>query len=109
MIKKQHDALPRLSEKELIILEMLICNGEKFGLQLVEESGGRLGKGTIYVSLNRLTKKGYVESREEPREHPEIGIPRRKYWVTGLGQMVYKANTVALEFLNSEMVLEGAV
>jgi PadR family transcriptional regulator, regulatory protein PadR len=88
---------PKLSSKEMKALEMLIHNGEMFGLEMVEASEGELKRGTIYVTLSRMSDKGYIESREEPRTAPEIGIPRRKYWATGLGEGVYKANVRANE------------
>lgn len=96
---------PKLSQKEMLILEMLIGKGEMFGLEMVEASEGDLKRGTIYVTLQRMGDKGYIESREEPRQSPEIGIPRRKYWATGLGEKVYQTNLKAREFFN-EFALE---
>ena len=62
----------------------------KYGLELVEESDGALKRGTIYVVLNRLEEKGYVDSvKEEPL--PGITIPRRLYKATGHGVRVFKA------------------
>ncbi|MCB1025412.1 MAG: helix-turn-helix transcriptional regulator, partial [Acidobacteria bacterium] len=83
---KNNKELPRLSKKELIILELLVNTGEMYGLEMVKESQGNLKRGSIYVLLSRMAEKGYVESREEPREFPEIGIPRRKFWATGIGE-----------------------
>jgi len=51
--------------------------------------------------------KGYIESREEPRQMPEVGIPRRKYWATGLGERVYQTNVKAQEFFNSDFAWGG--
>ena len=98
------DEFPRLSQKELLVLELLLSKDEMFGLEMVEASEGGLKRGTIYVTLQRMADKGYVESREEPRTMPEIGIPRRKYFATGLGQRVYRANVKALEFFNTDLV-----
>jgi len=98
---------PKLSRKEMLILEMLIGKGEMFGLEMVEASSGELKRGTIYVTLQRMGDKGFVESREEPRQIPEIGIPRRKYSATGLGEKVYQTNLKAQEFFNSEMIWGG--
>ncbi|HEY0461543.1 MAG TPA: helix-turn-helix transcriptional regulator [Pyrinomonadaceae bacterium] len=98
---------PKLSRKEMLILEMLIGKGEMFGLEMVETSEGELKRGTIYVTLQRMGDKGYIESREEPRSLPEIGIPRRKYSATGLGEKVYQTNLKAQEFFNSELVWGG--
>lgn len=98
---------PKLSRKELKILELLTSNGEMYGLEMVESSEGELKRGTIYVTLQRMGDKGYTGSREEPRELPEIGIPRRKYSATGLGERVYQTNLKAQEFFNSELALGG--
>ena len=107
-MKNKGNEFPKLSSKEMLILEMLIGKGEMFGLEMVETSEGELKRGTIYVTLQRMGDKGYIESREEPREHPEIGIPRRKYWATGLGERVYQTNLKAREFFNSDFALGGA-
>jgi PadR family transcriptional regulator, regulatory protein PadR len=96
---------PKLSSKEMKTLEMLIHNGEMFGLEMVEASAGELKRGTIYVTLSRMCDKGYLDSREEPRQAPEIGIPRRKYWATGLGEKVFEANLRAIEIFR-ELALE---
>ena len=102
-----NNEFPKLSPKEMLTLEMLISNGEMFGLEMVEASEGELKRGTIYVTLQRMSDKGYIESREEPRTMPEIGIPRRKYSATGLGERVYQTNLKAQEFFNSELAWGG--
>jgi len=89
--------LPSLSRKEALILEMLVSGRrELYGLEMVDASNGELKRGTIYVTLQRLQEKGLIESRQEARTAPEIGIPRRLYQITGLGQRVWKANQAAL-------------
>lgn len=99
--------LPSLSNKELLILEMLTskdlngCKREMYGLEMVEASKGELKRGTIYVTLQRMTDKGYVASRVEPRTQPEIGIPRRLYSITGLGEVVFKAYQDAARLLDA--------
>ena len=106
-MKDKNNEFPRLSRKEFLILGMLIGRGEMFGLEMVETSEGELKRGTIYVTLQRMGDKGYIESREEPRSMPEIGIPRRKYLATGLGERVYPTNVKALEFFNSDFAWGG--
>ena len=103
-MNNKNNEFPRLSSKEFLILGMLIEKGEMFGLEMVGASEGELKRGTIYVTLQRMGDKGYIESREEPRSMPEIGIPRRKYLATGLGEKVYQTNLKAQEFFNSELV-----
>ena len=103
----KNNEFPKLSRKEFLILQLLINKGEMYGLEMVEASDGKLPRGTIYVTLQRMGDKGYVESREEPREYPEIGIPRRKYVATGLGGRVFQTNLKAQEFFSSEMAWGG--
>ncbi len=98
---------PKLSKKEFLVLGMLIGKGEMFGLEMVEASDGELKRGTIYVTLQRMSDKGYIESREEQRTQPEIGIARRKYSATGLGERVYQTNVKAHEFFNSDFAWGG--
>jgi PadR family transcriptional regulator PadR len=76
--------------KERLILELL-QEGERYGLQLVEESEGRLKRGTVYVTLGRMEEKGYVESRLEEARAGQSGLPRRLYRPTGLGRRVLQA------------------
>jgi DNA-binding PadR family transcriptional regulator len=88
--------LPPLSPKESLILEMLIGRGrELFGLEMVEGSNGALKRGTIYVTLQRMQEKGFIDSKPEPRVAPEIGIARRMYWATGMGERVFAAYQAA--------------
>ncbi len=107
MNNNNQNEFPKLSKKEFLILGMLISKGEMFGLEMVEASDGELKRGTIYVTLQRMGDKGYIESREEPRAQPEIGIPRRKYSATGLGERVYRTNVKAQEFFNSDFAWGG--
>ncbi len=101
--------LPRLSRKESAILELLVSKGEMYGLEMVNASEGKLKRGSIYVLLSRMAEKGYVDSRAEKREYPEIGIPRRKFWATSLGENAFNANQKAQEFFEAQLGLEGAV
>ncbi len=80
---------PRPSKKELLILEMLIRNGEMYGLEMVKASSG-LKRGTIYVTLGRMADKGWVQSRQV-KEAGVSGLPRRLFQTTELGSRVYDA------------------
>lgn len=83
--------IPSLSEKEFLIMNLLIGSPRlMYGLQLVEQSEGKLKRGTIYVTLNRLEEKGYVESKKEEAESGVV-TPRRLYKATGLGVKVFNA------------------
>lgn len=79
------------SVTERLIVEMLAARDEMFGLQMVEMSGGRLKRGTVYVTLGRMQEKGYLESRQEPLPEGAIGLPRRLYRPTGLAMRILAA------------------
>jgi PadR family transcriptional regulator, regulatory protein PadR len=80
-----------VSRVERLILELLAAEGEAFGLQLVERSGGRLKRGTVYVTLGRMQEKGYLDSRQEALPEGAIGLPRRLYRPTAYALRVLEA------------------
>jgi len=96
-------ALPRLSAKESLILDLLTRDGELYGLQLVAASKGRLKRGTVYVTLGRMEDKGYVTARAEDAPDGAGGLPRRLYEVTPFGVRVLKAWTTLLHHLAPEL------
>jgi len=83
-----------LPRKERLILEMLVSGEPMYGLQLVEQSAGALKRGTVYVTLGRMEAKGLVESEQEQLPPGAIGLPRRRYKPTGLGERMLRAWTV---------------
>jgi PadR family transcriptional regulator PadR len=94
------------SGKETIALELLQSSGEMYGLEMVKASDGTLGRGTIYVILDRLEDKGFVKSRAE-KQPGEAGMPRRLYKITGLGQRALKAAQSARSIMAGKPVLIG--
>jgi DNA-binding PadR family transcriptional regulator len=62
-----------------------------FGLQLVALSDGALKRGTVYVTLGRMETKGFVRSEQEAMPPGAIGLPRRLYYPTPLGERVVRA------------------
>ena len=95
--------LPSISGSESFILDLLRAR-ERFGLELVEASGGRLKRGSIYVTLGRMETKGFVESRQEARVPGAIGLPRRMYRATPYGLKVREA----YRLLNDALALKPA-
>ena len=82
--------LPSISNTESLVLDLLEAR-ERFGLELVDHSRGRLKRGSIYVMLGRMETKGFVESRQEERAPGAIGLPRRLYRATAYGLKVRDA------------------
>jgi DNA-binding PadR family transcriptional regulator len=79
-----------MSATEALLLD-LMGDGERFGLELVATSGGRVKRGSVYVTLSRMEAKGFVESRQEERAPGAIGLPRRLYKCTAYGATVRQA------------------
>jgi len=90
--------LPSISTTEALIVDLL-GGDERFGLDLIGRSGGRLKPGTIYVTLTRMEAKGFIESRQEAREPESGGLPRRLYRVTAYGARVRAAHQLLCEAL----------
>ncbi|MDE3154873.1 MAG: PadR family transcriptional regulator [Acidobacteriota bacterium] len=91
-----------LPRKERLILELLATGGPMYGLQLVERSDGALKRGTVYVTLGRMEAKGLLQSEQEPLPAAGIGLPRRIYRPTALGQRVLRAWTAYARELAAE-------
>ncbi|MGE0444785.1 MAG: PadR family transcriptional regulator [Vicinamibacterales bacterium] len=90
--------LPSISPTESLILDLLESR-ERFGLELVDQSAGRLKRGSVYVLLGRMETKGFVESRQEERAPGAIGLPRRMYRATAYGLKVRDAYRLLREAL----------
>lgn len=82
--------LPSISTTEALIMDLL-REGERFGLELVDQSGGTLKRGSVYVILARMEAKGFVTSRLDDRPAPPVGATRRLYAATGYGVQVHHA------------------
>ena len=82
--------LPSISGTESLLLDLLE-DRERFGLELVERSGGAVKRGSVYVLLARMEAKGFVESWQEERAPGAIGLPRRMYRATSYGLKVRAA------------------
>jgi DNA-binding PadR family transcriptional regulator len=90
--------LPSISATESLILDLLEIS-ERYGLELVDAAGGRLKRGSIYVTLGRMEGKGFVSSRYEARALEAIGLPRRLYRPTAYGLKVRDAYRLLREAL----------
>lgn len=92
---------PTLPQTERLVLELLL-DGPDFGLNIVARSEGGLKRGTVYVTLARMERKGFITSEQEPQTPRAIGLPRRIYRVTPLGERALRAWATLLRTLASE-------
>jgi PadR family transcriptional regulator, regulatory protein PadR len=83
---------PSLSPVHYEILNLL-RSGEMYGLEMVKASK-MLKRGTVYVTLDRMTDKKWVTSRAIDNPN-EPGMPRRRYKMTALGQRILAAHDAA--------------
>lgn len=79
-----------LSTREHCVAIQLVGR-EKYGLELVADSNGKLKRNAIYVLLGRMEEKGLVEGWLELAPAGASGPPRRKYRLTGLGERALAA------------------
>ncbi|OFW44926.1 MAG: hypothetical protein A3J29_18180 [Acidobacteria bacterium RIFCSPLOWO2_12_FULL_67_14b] len=89
---------PSMSRTESLLLEML-RGRERYGLELVDASGGALKRGSVYVILARMEEKGFVDSWQEERAQGASGLPRRLYRATPYGLKVHDAFAMLREAL----------
>jgi PadR family transcriptional regulator len=90
--------LPSISATESLVMDLLL-GGERFGLELVEQSGGPLKRGSVYVILSRMEAKGFVTSRLDDRPQPPAGPTRRLYAATPYGRQVHQAYAILRQAL----------
>jgi DNA-binding PadR family transcriptional regulator len=109
--KREEEKIPSLSGKEALVLDLLLNRPSTgmYGLELVNVSGSRLKRGTVYVTLSRMEEKGYVESWQEEQRPDAAGLPRRLYRVSGYGQKVYEVWQLAREVGRLRAVEVGGV
>jgi DNA-binding PadR family transcriptional regulator len=88
-----------MSRTESIVMELL-RRSERYGLELVESSGGALKRGSVYVILARMEEKGFISSRQEERTPGSGGLPRRLYRATPYGLKVHDAFTILHDALS---------
>jgi DNA-binding PadR family transcriptional regulator len=80
------------SDKELLVLTLLRDAPKGlYGLELVKESGDRLKRGTVYVTLARLEDKGLIRSRTPATTGGHSGLPRPHYTLTAEGRKALDA------------------
>ena len=75
-------------DKEELILDLL-GDEEKFGFDLVKESDGALKRGTVYVILSRMEKRGAIVAREvkvihEIEEEDRHWVNKRRLYRRGI-------------------------
>ena len=79
-----------------------------YGLELVAQSGSRLKRGTVYVTLGRMQQKGLVAAEPEKFADDSGLVPRRMYRATPYGLRVLHVWTMAARSLAWEAAVMTA-
>ena len=76
--------------EELVLLAVGILNGEAYGITVSDEiethSGRKVSISTIHTTLNRLEKKGFIESYKGGAEPVRGGRSKRLYRINLAGE-----------------------
>lgn len=76
--------------EHLVLLAVLRHPDGAFGLQIArdleERAGRRVSRGALYATLERLSRKAYVEWTVEDGGPDRGGHPRRRFAVTDTGR-----------------------
>lgn len=97
--------------EHMLLWTVLRLGDEAYGLgvrdHLEEVAGRSVARGSVYVTLDRLVKKGYLESWLGDPDEQRAGRARRYFRVTADGKAALRESRDALVSLWSGV--EGAV
>jgi PadR family transcriptional regulator, regulatory protein PadR len=93
---------PPLGEFELVVLlAVLQRDGEAYGVpvrdEIVQRTGRDVARGAVYVTLDRLSRKGYLRSRLADATAERGGRPKRYFELTARGSRALRESLSALE------------
>lgn len=80
--------------EEMLLLMVCKLQNEAYGMQIRNEVKSLTGKlysiGGIYVPLDRLVAKGFLEMQDIEASGDRLGRPRRRFTITAEGIQVLK-------------------
>jgi len=86
--------------EQMILWTVLRLEDGAYGLavrdQLEERAGRSVARGAVYTTLDRLVRKGYLDSRMADPDDGRAGRPRRYFTVTATGREALKEARDAL-------------
>lgn len=102
---EQVSAYLPLSRASFHIL-LALADGEKHGygimqeIKQISEDTLRIGPGTLYSTLKKLTTSGLIEETSPPLENEQLNSSRRRYYrLSNLGRTVISTEARRLEQL----------
>lgn len=86
--------------EQLVLLAVLRRGEDAYGVTIGQEihrqTGRRTSRGALYVTLERLEKKGYLKSRLADSSQQRMGRPRRYYRLCPEAMQVLRTQRQAL-------------
>lgn len=86
--------------EQMLLLAILRLEDHAYGVRLMEELEERVGRtvsrGSVYVTLDRMEEKGWIESTSVPAGSDRGGRPRRVVAVTPDGREQLRRSRDAL-------------
>lgn len=99
--------------EQVVMLAILRKQPDAYGVSIYEELEKRLEKevamATIYATLEKLEKKGFVKSRQGQATAERGGRAKMYFDITGKGQQALNASLNALDRLRSGTKMAGAM
>jgi DNA-binding PadR family transcriptional regulator len=99
--------------EQVVMLAILRKQPDAYGVSIFEELETRLGKevpmATIYATLDKLEKKGFLKSKQGQASAERGGRAKMFFEITGKGQAALNASLNALDRLRSGTKLAGAM
>ena len=99
--------------EQVVMIAIMRKHGEAYGVSIFEELAKRLGKevpmATIYSTLEKLEKKGFIKSRKGEATAERGGRAKMYFEITGKGHAVLQASINSLNRLLEGTELAGAM
>ena len=91
-----------------VLILRAIHRGNRYGFDIIEATG--LASGTVYPTLGRVEKRGYLRARWEDRElATRDGRPRRRYYtVTKPGELALGEAVRRFGQLGDDAAVDGS-
>ena len=99
--------------EQIIMLAILRKHPNAYGVSIFDELSQRAGIepaiATIYATLEKLEKRGFVKSRQGPATAERGGRAKTFYELTGRGQRALSASLRALDQLRGDLLPVGGL
>jgi PadR family transcriptional regulator PadR len=87
--------------EQAVMLSLVAVGGEVLGSLVLGEVRRRVGRrvhsGAVHGTLQRLLRKGLIDSRQDPPRRGYAGAPHRYYRVTHAGLIALRRTKAALD------------